>query len=257
MRASLWSTAFLVSAVAFGESGERRLATVDYSPDRIYTVVGVPGYAIDVQFGEDEHFEGVGGGDLEAVSVEAHGAHVFLKPKARHVTTNLTVLTNRHVYQFGYRVETVPGLEPVLYALRFRYPEEAARHEAAEEAQKRVQRSLATARPALNRAYGFCGARSLKPSAASDDGVETRLAFPGRVELPVVYVRNDDGTESLVNITVDSEGLLIHRVARTWVLRRGLLVACIQNLGYIGGADSLPNGTVSPQVKREPVEIAP
>ncbi len=46
-----------------------------------------------------------------------------------------------------------------------------------------------------NTDYWFCGRSELKPIAASDDGVQTRLTFAPRSELPVVFLRNADGSE--------------------------------------------------------------
>jgi len=44
----------------------------------------------------------------------------------------------------------------------------------------------------------------------------------------------------LVNFTVDNDEAVIHRVARSFVLRRGKLVACIQNRSFDGGEELDP-----------------
>jgi len=49
--------------------------------------------------------------------------------------------------------------------------------------------------------------------AASDDGVHTRLSFGARSELPAIFVRNEDGSESLLNFSIDAGDVVIHRVA--------------------------------------------
>ena len=54
-----------------------------------------------------------------------------------------------------------------------------------------------------------------------------------------MYVKNDDESESLVNFTVDDDEVVIHRVARSFVLRRGKFVACIQNRSFDGGGQRL------------------
>ena len=59
-----------------------------------------------------------------------------------------------------------------------------------------VERDLARAkgeRP-RNTDYWFCGNRAVKPAAASDDGVQTRLTFGPRAEIPAIFVRNADDT---------------------------------------------------------------
>jgi type IV secretion system protein VirB9 len=79
--------------------------------------------------------------------------------------------------------------------------------------------------------------------------VETELIFrAGRT--PAIYVRNEDGSEALVNFTVEAERVRIHRVAPAYVLRRGKLTGCIVNQGYAGGGSRARTGTVSPSVER-------
>ena len=86
--------------------------------------------------------------------------------------------------------------------------------------------------------------------AAFDDGVHTRLKFSARIELPAIFVRNDDDTESLLNFHVEEGDVVIHRVARRLILRRGKLAACIVNKGFAGPGQRLDTGTLSPDVMR-------
>ena len=65
-----------------------------------------------------------------------------------------------------------------------------------------------------------------------------------------MYVKNDDESESLVNFTVDNDEVVIHRVARSFVLRRGKLVACIQNRSFDGGGQRLETQTLVPGGER-------
>jgi type IV secretion system protein VirB9 len=84
--------------------------------------------------------------------------------------------------------------------------------------------------------YWFCGSPSLRPVEASDNGLHTRLRFAEHAEWPAVLVREDDGSESLVNFSVRGRELLIHRVARQFILRRGKLVGCVVNRGFAESA---------------------
>jgi len=133
--------------------------------------------------------------------------------------------------------------------VRFIYPPRKTRELTPAE---QVEADLAqahTERP-RNADYWFCGRRELKPTAASDDGVHTYLTFSPRAELPAVFLRNEDGSESLVNFTVRGGDLIVHRVARQLVLRRGRLVACIVNQSYAGSGERLESGTLSGDVER-------
>jgi type IV secretion system protein VirB9 len=92
---------------------------------------------------------------------------------------------------------------------------------------------------------------AIRPVRAVDDGVQTRLKFSSHAEFPTIYVENDDKSESLVNFTVEQDEVVIHRVARQFVLRRGRLVGCLQNRSFDGGGERLPSETVVPGVVRE------
>jgi type IV secretion system protein VirB9 len=243
---------------AWAETQDTRIRVAPYSDDRIYRLVGYVGYQIDLEFDSDETFVGLGAGDIEGVAFAAQGNHLFLKPKASKVSTNLTVLTNRHEYQFDYTAsESRPdSREPdVTYVLRFTYPKPPAPPDTT----GKVERKLETAsslRP-QNLDYWYCGFPGLKPAAASDDGVHTRLRFGAHTELPAIFVRNDDGTESLLNFNMEDGEVVIHRVARRFVLRRGLLKGCVVNKSFNGGGERLDSGTVSPEVVRTTQGVHP
>jgi type IV secretion system protein VirB9 len=231
---------------------DARIRMAPYSGDRVYRLVGYVGYQIDLEFEPDESFLGLGAGDIEGLSFASQGNHLFLKPKAEKVNTNLTVLTNRHEYHFDYAASTdhPNANEPdVTYVLRFTYAKPPA---PPPDPALNIERKLgdAASRRPLNLDYWYCGFPALEPVAASDDGVHTRLRFGAHTELPAIFVRNDDGSESLLNFNIESGDVVIHRVAHRFVLRRGLLRGCIVNKSFNGGGERLDTGTVAPSVER-------
>jgi type IV secretion system protein VirB9 len=194
---------------------------------------------------------GLGAGDLESLSFAAQDNHLFLKPRAAEVDTNLTVLTTRRTYQFDYSASTQrpdPTQGDVIYALRFTYPAPPAPQGAADNLERRLS-NAADAR-ARNLAYGYRGSAALKPLSAWDNGVQTRLRFGPRRELPAIFVRNDDGSESLVNFTIEQGDVIVHRVGRQFIVRRGRLSGCIVNEDFTGAGERLESGTVTPAVER-------
>ncbi len=238
-----------------------RIRSVRYSAEDVFRLRGFVGYQIDLQFAPDERFVGLGAGDIEGIAYAAEGNHLFLKPKAVRVTTNLTVLTDRRQYQFDYAATAQrPSADDpdVIYALRFVYPPETVR-EAKEDAARRIESQLDRAageRP-RNLDYWFCGPPDLQPVAASDDGVHTRLRFSVNAELPAIFVRNEDDSESLVNFNVEAGEIVLHRLARRFVLRRGRASGCIVNRGFSGSGARLDSGTVTPRVERRVQEVGP
>jgi type IV secretion system protein VirB9 len=230
-----------------------RIRTSAYSVDQVYVLKGFVGYQTDLQFEAGEHFVGLGAGDIEGISFVAEDNHLFLKPKAAKVGTNLTIVTSRRTYQIDYSASPLrpDATEEVTYALRFTYPEVKA-------SASQVSQALdADQHRTRNFDYWFCGNPTLKPTAASDDGVHTRLRFPGNAEQPAIFVLNEDGSESLLNFSMDEGDVILHRVARRLILRRGRLAACIVNKGFLGSGERLNSNTVSSGVQRTVPEARP
>jgi type IV secretion system protein VirB9 len=229
---------------------DARIRVFAYDPDEVYRLKGYVGYQIDLEFESGEAFVGLSTGDLDSVTFATQDNHLFLKPRAGTVETNLTVLTTRRAYHFDYTASERrpdPTFGDVIYVMRFSYPSQPG-----DLASERVERRLSNAAETRwhNLNYGYRGSPQLMPQSAWDDGVQTRLRFASQQELPAVFVRNDDGSESLINFTVETGELVVHRVGRQFVVRRGHLEGCIVNQGFTGSGERLDSGTVAPTVER-------
>jgi len=234
-------------------ASDSRLRTVIYSGDEVYRLRAYVGYQIDLEFESGESFVGMGAGDVEGLAFSAQGNHLFIKPRAVNVRTNLTVLTTRRAYHFDYSAAAEApslGREDVLYALRFAYPAQQPAASIAPLAPAQLALAQAASPHPPNLDYWYCGDTVLQPSAAWDDAVHTHLRFSPRTELPALFVRNDDGSESLLNFSIEQGDVVVHRVARQFVLRRGKLMGCVVNKGFVGNGAALESGTVTPQVER-------
>jgi type IV secretion system protein VirB9 len=261
MQGALLSAALHAETVPIRGAADSRIRYALYNGDQVYRVRGFVGYQIDFEFEAGETFVGLGAGDLEGISYYGTENHLFLKPKAAKVATNLTVLTNRRRYQIDYTaVAQRPRQEDpdVMFAVRFTYPLTPLQTQA-EQAAERIDTALtdASAKRPRNIDYWYCGSPTLKPVAASDDGVHTRLRFAANAELPAIFVRNSDATESLLNFSMDAGDVVVHRVARQFVLRRGKLAGCVVNQGFTGAGLLLDSGTVAPDVQRTVPGIVP
>jgi type IV secretion system protein VirB9 len=239
-----------------GGGGDPRIRVATYKDDEVYRLRGCVGYEIDLEFEPGEEFVGLAAGDIDALSFVAQNNHLFLKPKAVAVGTNLTVLTTRRHYHFEYTAQMrrpATANEPdTIYALRFQYPPtDSASRASAAVARVDDELNRRSAGRANNVDYWYCGREELRPVAASDDGVHTRLRFGARAELPAIFVRNEDGAESLLNFSMEDGEVVVHRVAQRLILRRGGLTGCVVNKGYAGSGEQLQSGTVAPGVQRE------
>ncbi len=240
---------------------DSRIRATRYDAEQVYRLRGFAGYQIDLEFEPGEAFVGLSAGDIEGLAYSTQDNHLFLKPRAATVATNLTVLTTRRHYRFAYEsVARHPGADDadVIFALRFVYPPVPATPAGAD-SDRRIDAELGLAggsRP-QNIDYWYCGEPSLRPVRASDDGVHTRLRFAANGDLPAIFVRGDDDSESLLNYSIDGGDVILHRLARRFILRRGKLTGCIVNKGFVGGGTRLESGTVAPEVERHVQGVAP
>lgn len=231
-----------------------RVRVAVYQPEQVYRLTGFVGYHIHLQWEPGESLVGLGAGDMEALSFVAQGSHLFLKPKVAQVATNLTVITDRRHYLFEYSAEARrpnPAVDEVVYSLTFTY--------GAPVSGKTDGIDAALAAPALpkNMDYGFCGSRALKPLSVYDDGLRLHVKFPARADWPAVFVRNPDGTDALVNFTVERDELIVHKVAARFILRRGKLVGCLINRAFDASGVRSGTETVSPEVVRRSIGVTP
>jgi type IV secretion system protein VirB9 len=239
-------------------AADHRIRSLLYVPDQVVHIHGWVGYHVDVEFEPGESFETLGGGDLAALTYGHFENHLVLKPKAPTVRTNLTVFTNKRTYVIEYEVASGrpdPLSDELVYSLRFNYPPRPPGPTPAEQIAQDLSRSPAARYQNLD--YWYCGNPLLQPVGASDDGVHTRLRFGPSAELPAIFVKSDDGAESLLNYSMEGPDVVIHRLARHLILRRGQLTGCVTNKGFIGSGERLDTGTVSPQVHRQTREIGP
>lgn len=235
---------------------DARVRAIAYNPEDVVTLQGYAGYQIHLQFAEGEEFVNLGAGDNGAFDVGAERNHFFIKPKEARASTNFTLLTNRRAYHFEFIASSVApagaATKRMVYSIRFTYPEDDARAAAADQERRRTEARMnegASKRP-RNADYWFCGSESLRPESAHDDGVQTRLRFQAQSDFPAMFVRNDDGSESLLNFSIEADEVVIHRVARRFVLRRGGLVGCVVNRSFVGGGVRTPTHTSAEDVRR-------
>jgi type IV secretion system protein VirB9 len=246
------ATSLCVIPVTIGETfpnpgfADARIRTAAYNRDEVYRITGYVGYQTDLEFQTGETFVGLAAGDIEGISFVAQDNHLFLKPKAGKVGTNLTIVTSRHTYQVDYAAsaQRPDPTEEVIYALRFTYPPDGVK-----ESESATEKALEIHRP-RNFDYWYCGNPAIQPIAASDDGVHTRIRFAAHAEEPAIFVQNDDGTESLLNFSMDEGDVVLHRVAHRLILRRGKLAGCIVNKGFEGSGERLKSNTTSEDVER-------
>ncbi len=257
-----WIRVFLAVTTILGAEptaalADPRIRSVRYDPDAVVEITGHVGYATTVFFQREEVVESVAVGD-DAWHIAPEGNRISLKPRgddpypasghaASESDTNMTVWTDRRVYFFELRASRSQGSGERTYAVRFVYPTDSDVRVAETLARRREagRKVLATGADAMiagastrsespaegatvrHSNYSWSGSESIRPVQAFDDGRFTYLRFANRAPLPAIYIGEEDGTESIVNLHIRDHWVVIHRVARRLVLRDGALVACV------------------------------
>jgi type IV secretion system protein VirB9 len=236
---------------------------VPYNRADVVRIVGHYGYSTDVEFSPGETTQDIALGDSLAWEVAPAGNHLFVKPREDNAVTNMTVVTNKRVYQLALDARDAAGptsgmTKSMFFQVRFTYPDEdAAKLKTAfdarvTEAKKRQMESAMRKLPEQrNWNYFACGTKMIRPVEVFDDGRFTFMRFPGAQEIPAIYMINADGTESIVNGGMKGEHYVVQTTASRFVLRRGKSVACIENRSFNPYGITTPTGTISPDIRRE------
>lgn len=122
---------------------DSRVRIIDYNRLDVVKLSTFYGVSTHVEFGAGETIKDVAIGDDQAWNIVPRGNHLFIKPKARKADTNVTVVTDKHVYNFALVVQhrssndVTAWKDPnLVYGVSFRYPEEEAAKLAEEKAAK-------------------------------------------------------------------------------------------------------------------------
>jgi type IV secretion system protein VirB9 len=228
----------LVAAVAFAGMvatpafADPRIRTVTWREDRVIGLIGHYGYQIAIEFPDGDYIESVAIGDSLTwqATPNKRGDALFIKPVDQGEATNMTVLTSNRSYNFELvakrRDATTPGSE-ITYLLRIKLPEAAEK-----------PGDLKEPLPALvehldhNKRYSYLGSAENLPSRVFDDGKSTTFEWPEGVETPAIFVRRPDGKESIVNFSYQGKAIVVHQVAREFILRNGKDVTRVFNDGF-------------------------
>lgn len=253
-------------------AADSRIRVVTYNPRNVVRLNTFFGVSTHVKFSESEQIKDVAVGDDLAWKVIPRGNNMFIKPTAKEGDTNITVVTNKRIYQFVAVVLNEKNQKKawanreLIYSLSFRYPDEdkdlasaqaKAEAEKARRADVKSRLSRAPSKAGHNMDYWIAGSKEVSPSGAYDDGRFVYLIFNNTAEMPAVYETDETGKESLVNTHLTSGNtIVVHRLAEKVTLRKGDFVASVWNKSYdaSGGANNL-TGTVAPDVERVVKEV--
>ncbi len=100
--------------------GDSRIKLMLYDESDVYTVTTRYGYQTNIVFAPQEEIELISVGDRSLWQIIPNGNRMFIRPMEEDVITNMTVLTNKHSYQFDLK-SLAPEKSGNIYVARFVY----------------------------------------------------------------------------------------------------------------------------------------
>ena len=213
-----------------------RLRIVTYDPLDVIKFTGHFEYQSSIVFEEGETINTISMGNTNSWQIVPSGSRIFLKPIELDATTNMTVITNKRIYNFelhGREVDPELGIndDQLVFVMTFRYPDadESDGSPVMFFGSNSVEPDLSEPEK-YNFNYTISGSEIITPIRIFDDGQFTYMQFPRTsAEVPAVFHVLSDGTESIVNYRMQGSYLVVERVTSQFTLRSGEEVACVFN----------------------------
>lgn len=246
----------------------QRIMVLDYdedAQDKSIPILTKRGFVTQIDFGKGETIESLGGtSQAAALTGDADGwivvgrkgdRHLYLKPKSEAYPSNLLVVTNRYNYAFELRILPDESRSDGVWRLSFRYPNDGLSN--AEVRANQVAYALGSPTEKRNLKYRIeliRGNGDILPKKAWDDGRFTYIAMGNNREIPAAFKVDGNDGESTVNLHTEGQLLVIHEVARRFLLRLDKQEVGIWNEAFDPDGMANTTGTASSEVVREVVQ---
>lgn len=215
---------------------DSRIKLLTYDEADVYSIVTKYGYQTSIVLGPAEEIQTISVGDRSLWQIIPSGNRLFIRPMDEDVTTNMTVITNRHSYQFDLK-SLGEGKGGNLYVAKFMYPEDrpkappmaAVAPPAASPPLPSVPPPVITQTPVsaapvavssgpglpyANYNYTYSGPDSLAPLQVYDDGKSTFIKYQNADQPPpAVYVMDATGARQSSSYYVKGEYIVVSQVA--------------------------------------------
>lgn len=204
---------------------------ISYSANEMHHYVGFYGYAANILFEDGEEIGTIAMGDPQAWQIIPNGNRLFIKPLQDNPSTNAMIITNRRVYHFSLEAREATSLhdKDLVFETRFIYPETSINNFANNDNISYIP-DIADQDNNLNFNYLVSGNNRIKPIRVFDDGKFTYIQFhPKSNTMPAVFLVEEDGYESLVNVRTVGKYLVIEKTGSLFTLRYDKIYACIFN----------------------------
>lgn len=219
---------------------DTRIRYVTFNNNAVTTVQAAMGVSTMIELSPNEVIETISAGDTKGWSIvpKKGSRFLFVKPLTEDAWTNVNIITNRRSYSLLLQT-TRERQAAISFQVRFKYPDEDVNARLLSEAQENAKnpnlKNLDQAN--LNYDYAYKGDDSLKPRVVFDDGTKMFLEFTG--DIPAIFVVDDKGRESLVNLRTEGQYTIVDKAARQFTLRAGSKTLCLYNRQRVSVVDPI------------------
>jgi len=248
--AALAITPAMAASTPVGVSTDQRVKTIIYNENDVVSLKGYYGYQTTISFAPYEKIQNISIGDSIAWQVVPNkaGNILFIKPVEERATTNMTVITDRRIYNFELTsgLAGSPRNSNITFMLKFQYPMDSVmdfseqnggastlfssdRPYATKSQITEANISAVGAPRDLNFEYSYKGEDDLAPSTVFDNGEFTYFKFNNMSDLPAIFSVDRDRNESVVNYHIEDGYVVVESIGKQYTLRHGEDEACIFN----------------------------
>ncbi len=227
---------------------DSRIQIVRYNQNEVFKFIGHYGYQSLIEFAAGEKIGTVSIGDSTAWQISPVDNRLFLKPVEQDAATNMTVITNQHIYNFELHAADASDArdKEMIFVLRFVYPSETGDGGLARTVIAKGVPDISDPeeRKRLNLKYSIVGPDAISPIRVFDDGEFTYFQFKDKnAEVPAFFLVDAAGNEAIINFRAEGDYIVIERVSARMTLRRGSDILCVFN-------DTMKPAPISPPEKQ-------
>lgn len=222
-----YSAAFAADDVPAPVATDSRIKTFVYSENDVFNIVTHYGYESNIEFGAEEEIQTISMGDRVPFQVTPSGRRLFIRAMTSNAHTNMTVVTNKHAYQFDVIAVPAPVMpnEELVYVVRFFYPSDKKNELSAQ-----ANMSQPMVSKPYNYKYTYTGSNQIVPLKIFDDGKSTYFKLRNNSGLaPSVYSVDDAGREVALVTHMSGDYLAVDVVSPRFYIRAGDYMVAVYN----------------------------
>lgn len=211
---------------------DSRIKTFVYNENEVFKLTIHYGYISSIEFGKSEQLQVIAPGNDYSWTIRAEGNRIFIKALEGAAHTNMTVITDKHIYQFELESKNPDdGLdEELVYVVRFFYPGESLDRPKPVVDTSRFIPKIEGNSQVYNFDYSIAGPESISPLKVFDDGKSTYFKFSNNNSvIPHIFSYLLDGSEQRTSYSRKGEFIVVDNLANKYTLKLGNDVVYVFN----------------------------